>query len=199
MKIRTLISLGGVIVLTLAGLVVVKVNSVLIDRHGSRMTQTASNARGIYMLMFPAEMDAFTAGAPSVYPTTNWSSSTDYFNAASNTIFADVAPSFFSAPGIPYSAAWPLTTSNNAWCLNASFTNSEEAHPDTPLLFTRNLRFRTNDAGTVHPYLVDIPPFGKKGCVVVGFGGLTRKLLKQDLHLAVPSTPPEHLSLILTP
>ena len=183
------------------GVVLFVVHGVTASRRSAKMTQTAGNARGIYMLMFAAEMDAYEAGAPSVYPspTREWSSSTAYFNAGSTNIFADVEPSFFSAPGIAAATQWPMTAANNAWSLNASFANAEFAPSETPFIFTRNLRFRVDDSGKVKPYLTDEEPFGKLGCVVVTLGGSTKRLMPKNLGLAAPNTDPEHVAHILRP
>ncbi len=168
-------------------------------RRSVKMTQTVGNGRGIYMLMFAAEMDAYNSGSPRVFPTTNWPSSTAYFNAGATNIFADVEPSFFSSPGIPPAAQWPMQPENNAWSLNGSYTNWEGVSSEIPLLFTRNLRFRRSESGEVEPYLVDVEPFGKLGCVVVTVGGATKRLLRNTLQFAAADAKPEDVAHILNP
>ncbi|MDA1189763.1 MAG: hypothetical protein O2854_08835 [Chloroflexi bacterium] len=165
------------------------------------MTATVSNGRGIFMLMYAAEMDAYEAGEPTTYPTPTsaWTSSTAYFNACKSTVFSDVSAAFFAAPEIPPAREWPMKSENNAWALNASFTNAAEAPSDVPFLFTRNLRFRPRPTGGVEAYLVDAPPFGSKGCVIVTFGGATKRLFPRDLHLAVDEAKPEFVQHVLQP
>ena len=165
------------------------------------MTQTAGQGRGIYMLMYAAEMDACFggSGAPSVYPTTNSVSSTAYFNSGASDMFADTGPSFFSSPGIPWTTNWPMRSEHNAWCLNVSFTNAEYAAPGVPFLFTRNLHFELRSNGQVRPYLTSERPFGKHGAVVVTFGGATMKLLQKDLHLVTESARASDVGAIIRP
>ncbi|MDA0576576.1 MAG: prepilin-type N-terminal cleavage/methylation domain-containing protein [Verrucomicrobia bacterium] len=156
-------------------------------RRSAKMTQTSNNGRGIYMLLFAAEMDAFSVGGGAVYPDSSTANSTSFFKSNSVAIFRDVSAAFFSAPSVPAAADWiSFAAENNAWCISKDV--GENTPSDTPFMFTKNV------SDTTLPVLPTLPsvalesvPFGQEGLVVVTAGGATKKLLANDFRLFNPS------------
>lgn len=152
-------------------------------RRSAKMTQTANNGRGIYMLLFASEMDAFSVGGAKVYPVDADSSSTTYFSGHQSDIFRDIVPSFFSAPDIPAASNWTsFAAANNAWCITKNI--GENTPGDVPFLFTRNVQGTALTVPTAATLSGN--PFGSEGVVAVSAGGATKKLLPSDLGLFNP-------------
>lgn len=151
-------------------------------RRSATMTATANNGRGIYMLLFAAEMDAFAVGGQQVYPTAGASGTTSaYFLGLKDGVLKDVTASFFSAPGIPAASNWTtFASANNAWRITKGV--SQSTPNDVPFLFTRNVTDANLPVnGTILP---NGDPFGAEGIVLVTSGGSTKKLLPADFNAA---------------
>ncbi len=155
-------------------------------RRSAKMTQTANNGRGIYMLMFAAEMDAFAVGRPGVYPSrTSTMSTTQYFIDNKETIFRDVGFGFFSAPNTEVAEDEAgFTAAANAWCITRGVGENTEA--EVPFLFTKNVTGSTLPSGV--PTLDANEVFGSEGVVVVTAGGATKRLLPNDLSIFNPTS-----------
>jgi hypothetical protein len=88
----------------------------------------------------------------------------------------------FDAPGFNLHEGTnaALNAENNAWCVVADLTDKT---PDSvPFLLTRNVRAHSlaDLRGRVGETLLNEPPYGKKGAVVVSRGGVSQ-MLKPDM------------------
>ena len=146
-----------------------------------RMSAVMSNGRNIVVALLMRESVDNTVFSP--FPSSSGSvafaSSTDYFRAVVTAGVMNVEFAFFAAPGIVPSHAtnaMDFTDSNNAWCVVADINN---ATPDAcPYIFTRNLLIDSLDA---NPQLVDAPPFGTLGVVVIQKNGEGLILRKSEI------------------
>lgn len=143
-------------------------------KRSATMTQTANNGRGLYMLLFAAEMDQFAVGGATVYPAAaDTRTSTQYFKDNKDTILKDVEFSFFSAPGLQVASnTAAFTATANAWCITRGITQSSSN--ETPFIFTKNVTDAPLKTGI--PTVGSIDPFGKEGIIVISAGGSTKKL-----------------------
>lgn len=146
-----------------------------------RMRAVMSNGRNIVvgLLMRESIDNTVFNPFPSSSGSAAFASSTDYFRAVVTAGVMNVEFSFFSAPGIVPSQsanAMDFTDSNNAWCIVADMNN---ATPEVcPYIFTKNLLIDSLDA---KPQLVDAPPFGTLGLVVIQKNGEGLILKKSEI------------------
>jgi len=129
-------------------------------------------------------------GTTTVVSNNVFANTRDYFVYAVTQEIMAVNWNFFAGPGIvPAKDAAGFTGTNHAWRLVGDVT---EGYPETaPVMFTKNLSLTTlgeqiiaNASGTPDK-IIEIPPFGTKGVVVItkGFSGI--KMLSEDLKLAI--------------
>lgn len=159
-------------------------------RKSAKLTQTVSNGRNLFTLLFAEDMDAFAAGTSSPFPKTgDFTTSTLYFQDMMDRGKLEVEPAFFAAPGIdPAPAGQDLATANNAWCMTLDI--SEKSASETPVLFTQNIEPNISlRSGNDHT-LSDRDPFGQEGAVAVYVGGAARKLTNdpESMELFNPAT-----------
>lgn len=129
-------------------------------------------------------------GTTTVVSNNVFESTRDYFVYVVTQEIMSVNWSFFAGPGIvPAKDVASFTGTNHAWRLVGDVT---ESYPETaPVMFSKNLSLTTlgeqitaNASG--HPdKVVEIPPFGTKGVVVVTKGFSAMKMLSEDLKLSV--------------
>ncbi len=129
-------------------------------------------------------------GTTTVVSNNVFASTRDYFVFAVTQEIMAVNWSFFAGPGIvPAKDVAGFTGTNHAWRLVADVT---EGYPETgPVMFSKNLSMtRLDEPMIANPAgmpdkLVEIPPFGTKGMVVVTKGFSAMKMLSEDLKLQV--------------
>lgn len=143
------------------------------------MTQTTSNGRAIYLSAFSDQLDNMvTAGAgSSAWPaSTNYSSSSKYFQYLVDEEIMQVAPSFFSAKGLASAdKIEDLGSANNAWRLVVDITDSIK--DGVPFLYTLNFPFENSiPTGDALFKFNAVDPFGVAGGVVVQKGGAAMAL-----------------------
>ena len=142
-----------------------------VNHHGpGPMTSALSKGRSIYMAVYGEQLsDVATNDHGSRWPKSGeFSSSTAYFTNLVDRRVLNVNYSFFAAPGITpckSTNAAQFKAENNAWCVVADLKDTD---PDnTPFLFTRNLRIASLAEFRGGDQVDDVPPFGRRGVVVV--------------------------------
>lgn len=137
------------------------------------MTQTTSNGRAIYLSAFSDQLDNMvTAGAgASTWPaSTNYTTSSEYFQYLVENEIMTVAPSFFTAKGLEAAEKMDeLGEANNAWNLVTDISDSVK--DGVPFLFTVNFPFDAIPTGDAIFTFKKVDPFGVAGGVVVQKGG----------------------------
>ena len=160
----------GIMVVLLPLLAAIVIPAVVHATSQAEMIPTVANGANIYKSVFAAQMeneDGTTAWPrPGQYRT-----STEYFIDLVESGTMAVSYAFFAAPGIPPAkSADPrdFKAENNAWRVVLGLDDAPEG---TPFLFTRNYDPPALPSGDGPILLNDVPPFGKKGVVVVLKGG----------------------------
>lgn len=163
-------------------------------RKSAKITQTISNGRGLYTLIFAEDMDAFAMGLRTPFPKSGASapaSSTAYFNDLIDRDIIDLPPSFFLAAGLDDadfdSSSDIILTKYNAWCITLDVTDATSTF--VPILFTSNIE-PNSQLSTANDHILSARnPFGEEGAAVVYADGSTRRLAKsvESMQLFNPS------------
>lgn len=164
--------------------------------HKARVTQTMSNGKGIYQVLFARRLDDHTvlprSQGPQAYQT-----STDYLRDLVREGILDVDWAYFSATGMDACEELEpeqFQGAHNAWCITADVN---DRHSNlTPLLFTRSLGIRSLADDPVQA-LTEEAPFGTRAVVVVRLGGSASALSEDDLE--VRFNPNRYENVVLRP
>jgi len=168
-----------------------------------QVTQTMSNGRNMFVLLFSKDMDnplglatssgsaAWPESAPTP-PAQPFADSTEFFATLVTNAAFNLSYNFFAATGIR-----PATTEQefkdgqlrNAWCIVQDVDGSFKA--SSPVLFTQNIELTGKDITqfkSVGGPNGDAKPYGEKAAVIVGYGGSAFSL-DQDTALATNFNP----------
>jgi hypothetical protein len=151
------------------------------------MVATVSNGANIYKSVFAGQMDATVPdGESTTWPRKGeYRTSTEYFVHLVESGVMNVSYDFFAAPGIPAAKstdAKDFKAENNAWRVVLGLKDTPEG---TPFLFTRNYDPGTLQGGDGPLVLNDVPPFGKKGVVVILKGGSAYTIRGKQLRNSI--------------
>jgi prepilin-type N-terminal cleavage/methylation domain-containing protein len=162
------------IIATLAAILTPAVSNALLKGN---VTQTISNGKQLYTLMFAEDMSnplglQATAGSVS-WPTNGLPNSNDFFEKIATNESFNINFAFFAAKGV--SPARDLTEFRgtglrNAWCVTLGVNSGTSA--GTPVFFTQNIDLTaTKNLGQFQGLSGSAAPFGDKASVVVTYGG----------------------------
>ena len=183
--------------------------------HQAQLTAEMNKGRMIWLSVVSANAEREVLEMPSVWPTTGYATSTDYFKylmgwamnvnrptaytPGSVAICEDLKTLVLAGLNIPpASDPGAFGSTNNAWCVVATDEKEQQVPPETPLLFTRNIEVTVQD-GNVRLWLTDEMPFRTKACVVVTRGGGVRSLMQKDLDKYAQTLNPVLLRHVLRP
>ena len=158
-------------------------------RLSAKVTQTMSNGKGIFTLLFAEDLESVAGGGSSLYPVSGGrdSTSTAYFQRMMNSGVLEVDASFFGSSGVGPDQGRRLTSTGNAWCMTLDI--SERSTAETPVLFTRNIT-PNKRLSVANDHRLDSRenPFGSQAAVVILYGGAARKLRPGSMNLFNAST-----------
>ena len=186
------------IIAMLAAILVPAVNKALIS---AALVQTVSNGANIYKSAFAGQMDDVVLGSGyAAWPTTDYSTSTDYFINLVTSGVMTVSFDFFSARGleaVKSSVASDFkakAATANAWNLVLGLNEAKEG---TTFIYTKNGPADVPTASTAIE-LQNIQPFAQDGMVAVLKGGSAFSLkgnqLKGD-YMNPAGAPPDGVTL----
>jgi len=145
-----------------------------------QVTQTMSNGRNLFVLLFSKDLDnplgLQTSGSAAWPATTDaWPDSTAYFSTLVTNAAFNLSYNFFAATGVR--AASTETEFNdgelrNVWCIVQDVGGSFKA--SSPVLFTQNIELSGKDItqfSSLGGPDGDVKPYGDRAGVVVGYGG----------------------------
>lgn len=167
------------IIAILAAILIPAVNTALFR---GRLTQTVSNGRSIYTLLFAQELVnplQLTSKRNVSWPKTgeSWADSSAYFATLVTNEEMNLSYNLFSAPGMRVATTEAQFLANdpyllNAWCITLDI--SEKTKASVPVLFHQNISFTADTLDTfdeANPLNPDAPPFGNRAAVVIVRGG----------------------------
>lgn len=140
----------------------------------ARLTNLANNGRQLYTAMFAKMMspEVVSGAVNFTYPdSTNYTTSTLYWEYMVTNKLINVDFSFFAGPGVPQikgSDPAQFTGANNAWSIVGNLTESEQ---DTlPMFFTRNLNITAVNESPINSSKLT-GEMSVKGIIMVSKGG----------------------------
>ena len=144
-----------------------------------QVTQTMSNGRNLFVLLFSKQMDnplglqtaSGSAAWPSSTDTPPWADSSQYFATLVTNASFNLSYNFFIAPGIKVATDGNdfVTNLRNAWCITLDVDDRFKA--STPVLFTQNIELSGKDITQFTELDEQAKPYGNKAAVIVGYGG----------------------------
>lgn len=172
-----------------------------------QVTQTMSNGRNLFVLLFSKQMDnplgLQTASGSASWPastdtTPAWTDSSQYFATLITNASFNLSYNFFSAPGIKVASDENDFVANlrNAWCITLDVDDRFKA--STPVLFTQNIILTGKDIQQFDKLDEQAKPYGNKAAVIVGYGGNAYQI-DQDTAIGTNFNPTTVQSLALYP
>jgi prepilin-type N-terminal cleavage/methylation domain-containing protein len=170
-----------------------------------QVTQTISNGRNLFVLLFSKQLDnplgLATASGGASWPITDdaWADSTDYFATLVTNASMNLSYNFFAASGIRAAtseAEFLDGQLRNAWSIALDVDDTFKA--SSPVLFTQNIILTGKDLTQFDALDPEARPFGEKAAVVVGYGGSAFSL-DQDTALGTNFNPTATVGLSLYP
>lgn len=165
-----------------------------------QVTQTMSNGRNLFMLLFAKDLDnplqlqtAGTAAWPESNPSppaTPFADSTAYFATLVTNPTFNLSYNFFSAPGVKAATTedeFTDGTLRNIWTVTLDVGSGFKA--SSPVLFTQNITLgNNNNIDSFDKMEPNARPYGERAAVVVGYGGSAISL-DQDTALGTNFNP----------
>ena len=158
-----------------------------------QVTQTMSNGRNLFVLLFAKDMDnplgLVTASGGAAWPEQGqYADATAFFETMVTNASFNLSYNFFAATGVR--AAQNKTefidgTLRNVWAITEDVDGSFKA--SSPVLFTQNITVQT-DINAFDKLEPDARPYGERAAVVVGYGGSAIQL-DQDTALGTNFNP----------
>lgn len=176
-----------------------------------QVTQTMSNGRNLFVLLFSKQMDnplgLQTASGSAAWPVSNnggdntvtvYTDSSAYFATLITNSSFNLSYNFFAAPGIKVASDETDFKNNlrNAWCITQDV--DERFKASTPVLFTQNINLTGKDITQFNKLDELAKPYGNKAAVIVGYGGNAYQI-DQDTALGTNFNPTTVQSLALYP
>ena len=171
-----------------------------------QVTQTISNGRNLFVLLFSKQLDnplglAIQSGSaawPATDDTPPWTDSSQYFATLVTNASFNLSYNFFAASGIPVAEDEIdfKTNLRNAWCITLDVSDNFRA--STPVLFTQNITLTGRDISQFLELEETAKPYGTKAAVIVGYGGNAFSI-DQDTAIATNFNPTVVTSLALYP
>jgi prepilin-type N-terminal cleavage/methylation domain-containing protein len=172
-----------------------------------QVTQTMSNGRNLFVLLFSKQMDnplglatsSGNASWPMSTGNVTYNDSSAYFATLVTNSAFNLSYNFFIASGIPPAkdeTEFVGNTLHNAWCISLDVDDRFKA--SSPVLFTQNINLTGKDLTQFVDLNAQAKPFGVKAAVVVGYGGSAFSI-DQDTAIATNFNPVGTAGLALYP
>jgi len=142
-----------------------------------QVTQTMSNGRNLFVLLFSKDLDnplGLQTSGTAAWPTEDdaWANSTDYFATLVTNAAFNLSYNFFAATGVRAAtteAEFKDAELRNVWCIVQGVGGSFKA--SSPVLFTQNITLTGEDITQFDSLNENARPYGTRAAVVVGYGG----------------------------